>query len=126
MPEFFRIMTRQFTAHEWSVIQSSGSEYQQLAAFYRHWVTMATALLCGHVALLLGPTGGVVLNFVYCIGNSNTKGEKQEKLHKYIRVSLSLPLPFSQSLSLFLSLSVFHSHKHTHMIEKYTVMLSCM
>ncbi|XP_024910676.1 L-aminoadipate-semialdehyde dehydrogenase-phosphopantetheinyl transferase isoform X3 [Cynoglossus semilaevis] len=37
VPEFFRIMTRQFTAHEWSVIQSSGSEYQQLAAFYRHW-----------------------------------------------------------------------------------------
>ncbi|KAK2847123.1 hypothetical protein Q5P01_010122 [Channa striata] len=35
--EFFRIMTRQFTAYEWSVIQSSGSEHQQLAAFYRHW-----------------------------------------------------------------------------------------
>lgn len=35
--EFFRIMTRQFTAYEWSVIQSSGSERQQLAAFYRHW-----------------------------------------------------------------------------------------
>lgn len=37
VPEFFRIMTRQFTAHEWSVIQSAGSEHQQLAAFYRHW-----------------------------------------------------------------------------------------
>ncbi|XP_012772521.1 L-aminoadipate-semialdehyde dehydrogenase-phosphopantetheinyl transferase isoform X1 [Maylandia zebra] len=35
--EFFRIMTRQFTAHEWSAIQSAGSEHQQLAAFYRHW-----------------------------------------------------------------------------------------
>lgn len=35
--EFFRIMTRQFTAYEWSVIQSAGSERQQLAAFYRHW-----------------------------------------------------------------------------------------
>ncbi|XP_029922065.1 L-aminoadipate-semialdehyde dehydrogenase-phosphopantetheinyl transferase [Myripristis murdjan] len=35
--EFFRIMTRQFTEHEWSVIQSAGSERQQLAAFYRHW-----------------------------------------------------------------------------------------
>ncbi|CAL8336024.1 unnamed protein product, partial [Boreogadus saida] len=35
--EFFRIMTRQFTEYEWSVIQSSGSERQQLAAFYRHW-----------------------------------------------------------------------------------------
>ncbi|XP_071352755.1 L-aminoadipate-semialdehyde dehydrogenase-phosphopantetheinyl transferase isoform X2 [Trachinotus anak] len=37
VPEFFRIMTRQFTAHEWSVIQSASSEHQQLAAFYRHW-----------------------------------------------------------------------------------------
>lgn len=37
VPEFFRIMTRQFTAHEWSAIQSAGSEHQQLAAFYRHW-----------------------------------------------------------------------------------------
>ncbi|XP_040040835.1 L-aminoadipate-semialdehyde dehydrogenase-phosphopantetheinyl transferase isoform X3 [Gasterosteus aculeatus] len=37
VPEFFRIMTRQFTAYEWSVIQSSGLEHQQLAAFYRHW-----------------------------------------------------------------------------------------
>lgn len=35
--EFFRIMTRQFTEYEWSVIQSAGSERQQLAAFYRHW-----------------------------------------------------------------------------------------
>ncbi|KAM8768758.1 L-aminoadipate-semialdehyde dehydrogenase-phosphopantetheinyl transferase isoform 2-T2 [Acanthopagrus schlegelii] len=37
VPEFFRIMTRQFTAYEWSVIQSAGSEDQQLTAFYRHW-----------------------------------------------------------------------------------------
>ncbi|KAL6116241.1 aasdhppt [Pungitius sinensis] len=37
VPEFFRIMTRQFTAYEWSVIQSSSLEHQQLAAFYRHW-----------------------------------------------------------------------------------------
>ncbi|KAI3354351.1 hypothetical protein L3Q82_018877 [Scortum barcoo] len=37
VPEFFRIMTRQFTAYEWSVIQSAASEHQQLAAFYRHW-----------------------------------------------------------------------------------------
>lgn len=37
VPEFFRIMTRQFTAYEWSVIKSAGSEHQQLAAFYRHW-----------------------------------------------------------------------------------------
>nr|XP_057936330.1 L-aminoadipate-semialdehyde dehydrogenase-phosphopantetheinyl transferase [Doryrhamphus excisus] len=37
VPEFFRIMTRQFTPYEWSVILSAGSEYQQLAMFYRHW-----------------------------------------------------------------------------------------
>lgn len=37
VPEFFRIMTRQFTAHEWSSIQSAGSEHQQLTGFYRHW-----------------------------------------------------------------------------------------
>ncbi|XP_030258461.1 L-aminoadipate-semialdehyde dehydrogenase-phosphopantetheinyl transferase isoform X3 [Sparus aurata] len=37
VPEFFRIMTRQFTAYEWSVIQSASSEDQQLNAFYRHW-----------------------------------------------------------------------------------------
>ncbi|KAM4567127.1 L-aminoadipate-semialdehyde dehydrogenase-phosphopantetheinyl transferase [Odontesthes bonariensis] len=37
VPEFFRIMTRQFTEYEWSTIQSAGSEHQQLAAFYRHW-----------------------------------------------------------------------------------------
>lgn len=37
VPEFFRIMTRQFTPYEWSVIGSAGSERQQLAAFYRHW-----------------------------------------------------------------------------------------
>ncbi|KAG8002080.1 L-aminoadipate-semialdehyde dehydrogenase-phosphopantetheinyl transferase [Nibea albiflora] len=37
VPEFFRIMTRQFTAYEWSVIQSAGPEHQQLATFYRHW-----------------------------------------------------------------------------------------
>lgn len=35
--EFFRIMTRQFTASEWSVIRSAGSEHRQLSAFYRHW-----------------------------------------------------------------------------------------
>lgn len=35
--EFFRIMTRQFTASEWSVIRSAGSEHRQLSTFYRHW-----------------------------------------------------------------------------------------
>lgn len=37
VPEFFRIMTRQFTVYEWRIIQSAGSELQQLTAFYRHW-----------------------------------------------------------------------------------------
>lgn len=59
VPEFFRIMTRQFTGHEWSVIQSAGSERQQLAAFYRHWVTTATTLPCRHIASRPGPTGPV-------------------------------------------------------------------
>ncbi|XP_035479342.1 L-aminoadipate-semialdehyde dehydrogenase-phosphopantetheinyl transferase isoform X3 [Scophthalmus maximus] len=35
--EFFRIMTRQFTAYEWSIIQSAAADHRQLAAFYRHW-----------------------------------------------------------------------------------------
>ncbi|XP_037124112.1 L-aminoadipate-semialdehyde dehydrogenase-phosphopantetheinyl transferase isoform X1 [Syngnathus acus] len=37
VPEFFRIMTRQFTPYEWRVIRSAGSEQHQLAMFYRHW-----------------------------------------------------------------------------------------
>ncbi|XP_061537555.1 L-aminoadipate-semialdehyde dehydrogenase-phosphopantetheinyl transferase [Phycodurus eques] len=37
VPEFFRIMTRQFTPYEWRVILSAGSEQQQLSMFYRHW-----------------------------------------------------------------------------------------
>ncbi|XP_061775245.1 L-aminoadipate-semialdehyde dehydrogenase-phosphopantetheinyl transferase-like isoform X2 [Nerophis ophidion] len=37
VPEFFRIMTRQFTPHEWHAILSAGSEQRQLATFYRHW-----------------------------------------------------------------------------------------
>ncbi|KAJ7995292.1 hypothetical protein DPEC_G00243020 [Dallia pectoralis] len=37
VPEFFRVMSRQFTEHEWSVIRGAGSEWEQLAMFYRHW-----------------------------------------------------------------------------------------
>lgn len=54
VPEFFRIMSRHFTAHEWSTIHSAGSEEEQLAAFYRHWVRMATALPCHHIMSLQG------------------------------------------------------------------------
>ncbi|XP_062873250.1 L-aminoadipate-semialdehyde dehydrogenase-phosphopantetheinyl transferase [Trichomycterus rosablanca] len=35
--EFFRIMKRQFTDHEWSSITSAQSEWEQLHMFYRHW-----------------------------------------------------------------------------------------
>ncbi|XP_064412894.1 L-aminoadipate-semialdehyde dehydrogenase-phosphopantetheinyl transferase [Latimeria chalumnae] len=37
IPDFFRIMSRQFTEHEWKVIKSIGSEWAQLDMFYRHW-----------------------------------------------------------------------------------------
>lgn len=37
VPEFFRIMTRQFTEFEWSSIHGAGVERQQLSMFYRHW-----------------------------------------------------------------------------------------
>ncbi|XP_019741430.1 L-aminoadipate-semialdehyde dehydrogenase-phosphopantetheinyl transferase isoform X1 [Hippocampus comes] len=37
VPEFFRVMTRQFTPYEWRVIKSADSEQHQLAMFYRHW-----------------------------------------------------------------------------------------
>ncbi|XP_061684310.1 L-aminoadipate-semialdehyde dehydrogenase-phosphopantetheinyl transferase [Syngnathoides biaculeatus] len=37
VPDFFRIMTRQFTPREWRVIRSAGSERRQLSVFYRHW-----------------------------------------------------------------------------------------
>uniref|UniRef100_A0A8C4RLN0 L-aminoadipate-semialdehyde dehydrogenase-phosphopantetheinyl transferase n=1 Tax=Erpetoichthys calabaricus TaxID=27687 RepID=A0A8C4RLN0_ERPCA len=35
--DFFKIMKRQFTDHEWKVIKSAGSELKQLEMFYRHW-----------------------------------------------------------------------------------------
>ncbi|MBN3309530.1 L-aminoadipate-semialdehyde dehydrogenase-phosphopantetheinyl transferase [Amia ocellicauda] len=35
--DFFRIMTRQFTDHEWRVIKTAGPEWTQLDMFYRHW-----------------------------------------------------------------------------------------
>ncbi|KAI4877854.1 hypothetical protein NFI96_030183, partial [Prochilodus magdalenae] len=37
VPEFFRIMTRQFTELEWRTIRSAGSDWDQLHMFYRHW-----------------------------------------------------------------------------------------
>ncbi|XP_067889846.1 L-aminoadipate-semialdehyde dehydrogenase-phosphopantetheinyl transferase isoform X2 [Heterodontus francisci] len=35
--EFFRIMNRQFTDHEWNAISMAGDEWAQLDMFYRHW-----------------------------------------------------------------------------------------
>ncbi|NXJ58987.1 ADPPT transferase, partial [Rostratula benghalensis] len=37
IPNFFRIMKRQFTETEWGVISSMGNEWMQLDMFYRHW-----------------------------------------------------------------------------------------
>ncbi|XP_039397452.1 L-aminoadipate-semialdehyde dehydrogenase-phosphopantetheinyl transferase isoform X6 [Mauremys reevesii] len=37
IPDFFRIMKRQFTEAEWSVIKSMNNEWIQLDMFYRHW-----------------------------------------------------------------------------------------
>ncbi|XP_039397434.1 L-aminoadipate-semialdehyde dehydrogenase-phosphopantetheinyl transferase isoform X3 [Mauremys reevesii] len=38
IPDFFRIMKRQFTEAEWSVIKSMNNEWIQLDMFYRHWL----------------------------------------------------------------------------------------
>ncbi|XP_062423260.1 L-aminoadipate-semialdehyde dehydrogenase-phosphopantetheinyl transferase [Rhea pennata] len=37
IPNFFRIMKRQFTETEWSVIRSMNNEWMQLDMFHRHW-----------------------------------------------------------------------------------------
>lgn len=37
VPDFFRIMKRQFTETEWRVIKSMNNERLQLDMFYRHW-----------------------------------------------------------------------------------------
>jgi len=36
--QFFSMMSRQLTEHEWTVVKSAGDEDSQLATFYRHWV----------------------------------------------------------------------------------------
>ncbi|XP_067102598.1 L-aminoadipate-semialdehyde dehydrogenase-phosphopantetheinyl transferase isoform X2 [Osmerus mordax] len=53
IPEFFRIMNRQFTEFEWKTIRGSGPEHQQLAMFYRHWESLLDQ--DHHVAVALGP-----------------------------------------------------------------------
>lgn len=37
IPEFFRLMTRQFSNKEWETIKSYDTEMKQVASFYRHW-----------------------------------------------------------------------------------------
>ncbi|XP_021236241.1 L-aminoadipate-semialdehyde dehydrogenase-phosphopantetheinyl transferase isoform X2 [Numida meleagris] len=37
IPNFFRIMKRQFTEAEWHVIKSMNNEWMQLDMFHRHW-----------------------------------------------------------------------------------------
>lgn len=37
IPNFFRIMKRQFTETEWHVIRSMNNEWMQLDMFHRHW-----------------------------------------------------------------------------------------
>lgn len=37
IPDFFRIMTRQFSAHEWKTIKDFPTEKEQLKCFYRNW-----------------------------------------------------------------------------------------
>ncbi|XP_009275233.1 PREDICTED: L-aminoadipate-semialdehyde dehydrogenase-phosphopantetheinyl transferase [Aptenodytes forsteri] len=37
IPNFFRIMKRQFTETEWGVIRSMSNEWMQLDMFHRHW-----------------------------------------------------------------------------------------
>lgn len=37
IPEFFRLMNRQFSKHEWCMIYSFPTEMEQVACFYRFW-----------------------------------------------------------------------------------------
>lgn len=37
IPEFFRLMSRQFSGREWSTIRSFPTEQEQIACFYRIW-----------------------------------------------------------------------------------------
>ncbi|XP_054262286.1 L-aminoadipate-semialdehyde dehydrogenase-phosphopantetheinyl transferase-like [Macrosteles quadrilineatus] len=37
VPEFFRLMNKQFAAEEWSVVKSQYTECEQMAMFYRFW-----------------------------------------------------------------------------------------
>ena len=53
LPEFFHTMRRQFTSAEWKFITAPPTEKQQLAMFYRFWVSVlsGTVLVCMYVSM---------------------------------------------------------------------------
>ena len=38
LEEYFRLMNRQFTDHEWQTIRSGADDWAKIAMFTRHWV----------------------------------------------------------------------------------------
>nr|XP_056714549.1 L-aminoadipate-semialdehyde dehydrogenase-phosphopantetheinyl transferase isoform X2 [Euleptes europaea] len=56
IPDFFRIMKRQFTDEEWRTITSMRNEWLQLDMFHRHWETRLDDY--HHVAVALGKPEG--------------------------------------------------------------------
>ncbi|XP_055658402.1 L-aminoadipate-semialdehyde dehydrogenase-phosphopantetheinyl transferase isoform X3 [Falco biarmicus] len=56
IPNFFRIMKRQFTETEWGVIKSMSNEWMQLDMFHRHWETRLDDY--HHIAVALGKQEG--------------------------------------------------------------------
>ncbi|GAB1601629.1 L-aminoadipate-semialdehyde dehydrogenase-phosphopantetheinyl transferase-like [Argonauta hians] len=92
--KFFHDMRRQFTQHEWSVIQSAGNEFNQLLMFYRHWClkeslvkTLGAGIGFGldrlefHVVTPLQVKGDTVTNTVFLLdGQVNSKWTFEETL----------------------------------------------
>lgn len=63
LPEFFHTMRRQFTSAEWQFITAPPTEKQQLAMFYRFWVSV----LSGAVLVCVYVIGVYVYMFVVCM-----------------------------------------------------------
>lgn len=129
VPEFFRIMSRQFTVHEWNIIQSAGSEDQQLAAFYRHWVGMATVLPCRHIVLPPGRTGNV---FCACVRRKHREKITLPSSFKPYTCLHFAHICVNSSCSHILSLSISASHPHRYTIfllspfSVFVLMFTCM
>ena len=53
LPEFFHTMRRQFTSAEWEFITAPPTDKQQLAMFYRFWVSILSwkVLVCMYVSM---------------------------------------------------------------------------